>query len=261
MFGSQILEVVIGLVFVYLILSLICSAVNEWIASRLKMRAKCLEKAIKNLLCDPNNAGVEKLFYNHRLIRGLMDGDKLPSYIPSNTFASVLLDIIEKVTTTSGDEKNILSDLKDSKLKDVLINFSHAAKNNLAQARADIEAWFNNTMERASGWYKRKIQWFILGISFGVSGFLNADSFMIANTLWRNDNIRAAVVASAQDAARNHAPAESNAPSNSIEKLRTELQTLNLPIGWVKTAPNEQRPLLDDPRAFPNDVRGRNIKS
>lgn len=52
MFGSAILDVIIGLVFVYLILSLICSAINEYVASLLNMRGKVLVNGIEILLRD-----------------------------------------------------------------------------------------------------------------------------------------------------------------------------------------------------------------
>lgn len=271
MFGSQILEVVIGMVFVYFVLSMISSAVNEWIASRLGMRAKFLEKAIRNLLTHPASdttkedtasagsfAVVKKLFYEHHLIKGLMDGNKLPSYIPANIFSSVLLEIVKRAPTASGDKTNTILALPEGKLRDLLVNFAKNAETNLEQARVEVETWFNGTMERASGWYKRQIQWIILLISLGVSGFLNADSFTIANALWNNGNLRAAVVASAQKAVANPSPTAPNASSKSIEELRSELQSLNLPIGWVlqQESTDKQKALLNDPRALPNTVGG-----
>ena len=39
MFGSALLDVAIGMVFVFLLLSLICSAFNELLETRLKNRA------------------------------------------------------------------------------------------------------------------------------------------------------------------------------------------------------------------------------
>jgi hypothetical protein len=50
MFGSALLDVAIGMVFVFLLLSLICSAFNELLETRLKNRAGDLEKGIKGLL-------------------------------------------------------------------------------------------------------------------------------------------------------------------------------------------------------------------
>jgi hypothetical protein len=48
--GSTTLEVAIGLIFVYLLLAIICTTVNEWIAGILKTRSTTLRSAIQQLL-------------------------------------------------------------------------------------------------------------------------------------------------------------------------------------------------------------------
>jgi hypothetical protein len=65
MFGSAILDVIIGLVFVYLILSLICSAINEYIASLLNKRGKMLVNGIQILLRDVN---MDRKIFDHPLM-------------------------------------------------------------------------------------------------------------------------------------------------------------------------------------------------
>ena len=50
MFGSTILDVAIGLVFAYLLLSLVVTAGTELLAACLKWRAKNLQKGIQRLL-------------------------------------------------------------------------------------------------------------------------------------------------------------------------------------------------------------------
>lgn len=50
---SAVLDVAIGLVFVYWLFSVFCSVLNEWIANLLALRARTLEAAIANLLEDP----------------------------------------------------------------------------------------------------------------------------------------------------------------------------------------------------------------
>jgi hypothetical protein len=52
LFGSTTLEVAIGMVFVYLLLSLLCSAINEYIEATLNYRGKNLRKGIELLLND-----------------------------------------------------------------------------------------------------------------------------------------------------------------------------------------------------------------
>jgi hypothetical protein len=101
MFGSSILEVAIGMIFVYLFISLICSAINEGIASLINKRGKNLFEGVKNLLNDPKFTGLAQQLYTHGLVDGISQEaanpakpNRLPSYIPSNTFALALLDII-----------------------------------------------------------------------------------------------------------------------------------------------------------------------
>jgi hypothetical protein len=62
MFSSQVFEVVIGLVFIYLALSTVCSGVKELLARVLDMRAKTLEAAVRNMLAAPQNAVTSRLF-------------------------------------------------------------------------------------------------------------------------------------------------------------------------------------------------------
>jgi hypothetical protein len=57
MFGSDVLEVAIGLIFVYLLLSVICSAINETIEVWLKKRGADLERGIREL--SPRTRGHE----------------------------------------------------------------------------------------------------------------------------------------------------------------------------------------------------------
>ncbi|HST52175.1 MAG TPA: hypothetical protein VLJ61_09210 [Pyrinomonadaceae bacterium] len=121
LFGSTMLEVAIGMVFVYLLMSLLCSALNELINSLFKLRAKDLEKGIKRLLDGKAErkglgkklsdffsgfgspravavAGEEvreragklsALFFDHPLIRPFYE-DRKPSYIPARTFSLAL---------------------------------------------------------------------------------------------------------------------------------------------------------------------------
>lgn len=70
MFGSMALELAISMVFVYLLLSLLCTAINEWIAGLMALRPKTLEQGIRNLLNDRTGTGFAKRLYDHPLIRG-----------------------------------------------------------------------------------------------------------------------------------------------------------------------------------------------
>ena len=56
MLGSDILEVAIGIVFVFLLASLICTAIKEGIESFIRQRSAFLKKAINELLNNPDKA-------------------------------------------------------------------------------------------------------------------------------------------------------------------------------------------------------------
>lgn len=101
MFGSSMLEVAIGVIFVYLLLSLICTALNEALASLLQKRGRNLFEGIKNLLNDPTFTGLAQQVYNHGLIGGISqhasnpnEQTRLPSYMSPENFSLALLDIL-----------------------------------------------------------------------------------------------------------------------------------------------------------------------
>jgi len=100
MFGSEILDIILGLIFVYLLLSVVCSGVNEYIAALTNRRGKMLLKGIETLLKD---AGLADQVMGHRIIDGLKrESGKLPSYIPARSFAIALLDTLGYQPGTGG---------------------------------------------------------------------------------------------------------------------------------------------------------------
>jgi len=121
-------------------------------------------------------------------------------------------------------------------------------------------------MDRVSGWYRRKTQLIVLGLALLVTLVVNADTIMIANSLSRDAVLRAAIVAAAQETAKEPppeideaagiegapppSPTDSNAPLTRITQLREELQQLQLPIGWSRRD--------GDPRQVPDprDIQG-----
>lgn len=126
------LDVAIGIIFIFLLISLICTAVNEFIESFLKLRAVDLEQGIREILDDPNGTGIVQRFWNHHLINSLFRGnyhsDKirnvdgtsfkkkrysrgsdLPSYIPARNFALALMDILLPANTPSPQPNNSAS--------------------------------------------------------------------------------------------------------------------------------------------------------
>ena len=90
MLDHPIVDVALGLILLYSTLSLVASVVKEWISSVLALRAKNLREGIQNLI-GKNHAS---RLYGHPLVSTLAKENKLPSYIGSGTFASVLVDLL-----------------------------------------------------------------------------------------------------------------------------------------------------------------------
>jgi len=342
MFGSSLLDVVIGLIFVYLVVSLVCSAANEVIEGWLKNRATDLERGIRELFgLDPNEKNPKLMveLYNSPMVNGLFKGKygeevkgawqrllawlrkgpNLPSYIPARNFALALMDIatihgappvaspplsppsgmttalsgatgatpptqpsnvtirltaIPPAPPAPGQPGNRLTDLRNGvvdnkvlpeQVKSALLTLIDAAGNDVAKARENIENWFNSSMDRVSGWYKRRTQLIILILGLLIAGAVNIDSIVIVRHLSTDKSLRDSLVSAAQEYAKANAaqpsgptpaatptppPASTaadscwqgteackdpNSPECRVEKNLCLIKNLGLPIGWYTT--------------------------
>lgn len=235
MFGSAILDTAIGLIFVYLVISLIVSAANELLAAVFRLRAQNLFLGIRELLQDPSATGLVSRFYEHPLIEALAAQDKKPSYIPSRTFALTLLDIVSPVAPAGN---RTLDDLKAGieKLSQPLqITFRvllDDAGHDMEQFKKQLETWFNSSMERVSGWYKRKTQAIQLALALVIVVVGNVDSVRIVRSLSGvNSPLRDSIKAAAQSFVEQKV--QQGDPQKQLTTATEAIGNLALPIGWV----------------------------
>ncbi len=238
MFGSGIIDVAIGMILVYLFLSLICSVITEWFSRRLELRAKNLEEGIRSLLSDPGGNGHSLKLFHHPLIKGLSKNGNKPSYIPSSLFALALMDIIApsdstKGPRTIGDLRKGVGNLPDG-LRETVSSLLDDAENSLKKARENFEKWFDEGMDRVSGWYKRESKKIIFACALAVTLILNADTVSITQTLFRDPTIRAGLVATAQEIAKKPANNNPADEQKNITLVREEMNRLQFPLGWTK---------------------------
>jgi len=128
-----ILEVAIGIIFVWFLISMLVSTVQEAVANIFQWRSKALEKFIGSMLADPElqrrtNIQLGREFYNHPLIRDLaLDMDKRrPSYIPAGHFAQVIFDLLVDAGKPSSRLKEA-ADLADRALTNMDVTIKDAA--------------------------------------------------------------------------------------------------------------------------------------
>ena len=182
MASSQVLEVSVGLMFIYLLLSAVCSGTKELMARALDMRANTLEKAIRNMLADPGGSITSKLIQNH-LIAGTVEPGVKPPYISSRNFALALFDVIAPTNASQSrtvqDLKNGVGNFPDPRVGKALLGLLDSAQQDVDLARDRVENWYDDTMERVSGAYKRRAQVLIAVLGLGLCVGLNVDSLMI----------------------------------------------------------------------------------
>ena len=262
------LDVAFGLIFLYFILALVCSGINEALASALRWRAQDLERGLRELLEDPSHgaAALERL-KEHPLIRPMLHPQNkatagsappvekgrpktskktdLPSYIPSRTFTTALLGLGQDVIAVVGDRpvteglrkvQQSIDAIPSERVKEALTALLHDAQGDAVAFRRNVEEWYDDHMERVSGWYRRRIQKVLWVLAFVTAFALNADSLQIAKRLWVEPSVRSALVTQAQNASGGAADDADPA---------AELASMPVPLGWhLASARN-------DPQGFP----------
>jgi len=105
----------------------------------------------------------------------------------------------------------------------------------LARARTHVENWFDNSMDRLSGWYKRRMQVLSLVVGIALAVILNADTLQLATYLWRDPAMRQALVAQAEIFMQDNEQGIGVTDSAQLYGLQLEFSQLNIPIGWTGT--------------------------
>jgi hypothetical protein len=208
MFGLPILEVAIGLSFVYLLLALVCTTLNETIAGLTARRAGILEKGISSLLGD--DPDLKKRFFEHPLIASLgPKKDAKPSYLSASRFALALIDIVKSDKNAADDAAALREGLKTAVkpfLRTSLLAVLAEKTTELKTDQEKIEAWYDDAMDRVSGWYKRHTHMWVWILAAVITLGLDADSVHIFQTLWTNHAVRTAVVESAKRRSQGERP-------------------------------------------------------
>jgi hypothetical protein len=261
--GNAALDVLIGLFFMYFLLSIVCSAINESISSVLNLRAKYLERGVRTLFVRDENM---REFYSHWRVRALIKPPGLifkaprkPSYLPSRTFALTLLDtfappddvtdsddLIARAKTALGPPPDdAASRARPNEIvRGLLRDALEESRGDIDRFRATLERAFDDVMDRAGGWYKRRIQLILFVLALTLVGVINADSFAVGHRLWKDDALRTAVVAQASKVVAaggaDCAKTDANEPSTAAAaKCVSEVNQYGLPLGWTNaTSPH-----------------------
>jgi len=273
MIGVAFLDVAIGLVLLFLLVSLLVTAANELVEGWLKTRAKELEKGVRELLSSPDD--LISRFYRHPQIYALFGGPvptgsephtrllgrRHPSYIPARNFAIAVLDLaaegpaLEAGPRPAPDTRPLLdrvnagiASLPDERLRTAVRNAVDLAEGDLDAAVRALERWFDGTMDRVSGRFKRHAQMASLGLGLVLAVMLNVDALEVAKRLSTDQALREAAVAQAtarvaaspQGASGDTSappsvgqpPVQSAEPRSAFDQARRDVESVGYPIGW-----------------------------
>jgi hypothetical protein len=122
----------------------------------------------------------------------------------------------------------------------------------LARARQNVEKWFDDSMDRVSGVFKRYSQWLALIIGLILATVLNVDSVDLTLYLWREPSVRQALAENARTFELRQEELEAN-PEEALQNFRNQFVGLSLPIGWGFTRVPSSAFYDDQCQLFPRD--------
>jgi hypothetical protein len=159
----------------------------------------------------------------------------LPSYIPAQSFAEAIIDMV--VPDKSGQTdmvviRHCLGQLPDSMgpLRGSLQSLATNAGDDVGRFRTSVEQWYDNHMDRVSGWYKRRAALITTLAGAILVLLLNINTITIGHALYGDSAVHSAVSTAA---AKN--PPCPTTQAACLSQLETEVSNAaqaGLPLGW-----------------------------
>ena len=226
-FGSM-LDVAIGVAFIFVLLSTIASAIQEMIATVLSVRGKVMQDMIVQLLDNPATTAagpavpaqpepLSRLVIGHPLVAGLstpnlpgwlhrlIRSKSSPSYIPAANFSSALIE-----TLRSGHDPTLAVSEQVERAVALLpagLPLRRTLEAFITEAQGDMDLFRKKLRKLVrqldgsseGGVYKRFAQYMLLLIGLLLAIVVNADVVQLSETLWRDKGARDAVTQAAME--------------------------------------------------------------
>ncbi len=209
----SILDLVIGLFFIFFLFSIICTALVEGFAQFNQWRCKQLSGWIR----DTFGPTLGEEILQHKLIKGLTRKGRSVDYIPAHLFATALLDAVYQNNTQQGvnsvatqtyDFNHLETAVGSSNLlppdlqRFLLQAFteSHNGQGSLVVIRKQLESWYEEAMERLTGTYRKRTRFYTWLVAFFVTIIANVDTLALCKYLKDNPKTTAQLVNAATTA-------------------------------------------------------------
>jgi hypothetical protein len=169
----------------------------------------------------------------------------LPSYISARSFGDAVLGLVipdASGQTNMGEIQRGIDRLPSSMgpMKTSLQSLAANASGDMAKFRTSVEHWYDDHMDRVSGWYKRRTAWITLGAGVILVLLLNINAVTVGRALYSDSAARTAVSTVATQgnpcpAASGSQQAQAQAQQNclaNLEKRVSDVAQAGLPLGW-----------------------------
>jgi beta-lactamase superfamily II metal-dependent hydrolase len=253
--ASGVLDIVIGVIFVFLVFSLVVSGVGEVINQMLALRSRHLWRSLRKLMDEGEPSAVKdqrplketapttrvEQLYAHPLIQQLerrvvTDRSRI-SRIPPTDFARALVDVLVPEAGTDVDVDSIAASVTslpvDSPLRAPLIAVLRESGEEVTRFRAAVGDWFDARMEFLSAAYKQHVRWILLGVAVLVVGIFNVDAIGAAHAFQRDEALRTAV---AEQAVALTSTCGEKPDTEVTACIQDEVDkvtpSIRLPVGW-----------------------------
>lgn len=176
-----ILQIIISVVVIYLIFSIVVFVIVEWFAGLIQLRGKMLENAIKGMF---NDDGIADEILQHPVVRNLAaQRRRRPAYLPASSIAAAIIDLVSR---NGGSEKSQaierfkagVANMPAGNVKQLLGSLGQNA-DDVKALGVTIEKWYNDGMDRLSGWYKVRTRTITLVCSIAITLIFNIDTIYI----------------------------------------------------------------------------------
>lgn len=243
--NNSIVGTILAMMLIYALLSILVSILLELWNQFKKTRSKNLKNAIKTMIDGQEGSSYAKAFYNNYMVEGQTKDakDKPIDHISDDLFTEAFIDLLTKSSHTSTEDKTDkdasqkttrldlikkgIEKITDNQpLKELLLSFCFKANGDYKEFEKYMKDWYNEFMERVSGWYKKaqRYKLFIAGLLVSVA--LNVDSIFLFNVISKNDTLRNELEKVAENVATGYSQLDSISKRDPDQLLKTAQKSI-----------------------------------
>ncbi|MFZ5856831.1 MAG: hypothetical protein ACOYZ6_08375 [Chloroflexota bacterium] len=236
---SQVLEVALGLIFVYYVLGSIISFVTRLILESAETRGAALEQHLTRIAGEktvdltnlPQMKALQPIRYKNWLgVFGAKTEAKKLEKVPVNTLVEAFFDMTGLTGRPQIDAEELTSligQLPESEAKQAMLKWINQGVTNFNDLRSRTNDYFSGILSQASATFKANARSIVIILSTILVFALGTDSIQIAKDLWNNAEMRAVAAAQATMIAQ-----QEGGDAQDLNQILQNLSETNIRFTW-----------------------------